>query len=68
MSSLEGEAPMAAVARDRKSQHKTHQRRSEARDGMRIDWDVPIAMGDGLIPRADVFRPIAGGHYPVLLR
>ena len=24
---------------------------------MRIDWDVPIKMDDGLILRADVFRP-----------
>ena len=24
---------------------------------MRIDWDVPIAMDDGLVVRADVFRP-----------
>ena len=54
MSSLEGEARMAASAGDR----KTHQQRSETRDGMRIDWDVPITMDDGLVLRADVFRPI----------
>jgi uncharacterized protein len=41
--------------------------RSETRDGMRIDWDVPITMDDGLVVRADVFRPVAGGQYPVLL-
>jgi predicted acyl esterase len=41
--------------------------RSEIRDGMRIDWDVPITMDDGLILRADVFRPIAEGRYPVIL-
>jgi uncharacterized protein len=41
--------------------------RSETRDGMRIDWDVPITMDDGLQVRADVFRPIADGKYPVLL-
>src|SRR5689334_16852074 len=40
---------------------------SEIRDGMRIDWDVPIAMDDGLTLRADVFRPIAEGRYPVIL-
>ena len=34
---------------------------------MRIDWDVPIAVDDGLILRADVFRPVAEGQYPVLL-
>ena len=41
--------------------------RSEVRDGMRIDWDVPIAMNDGLVLRADVFRPVADGRYPVIL-
>jgi uncharacterized protein len=41
--------------------------RSEVRDGMRIDWDVPIAMDDGLVLRADLFRPLAEGRYPVLL-
>jgi len=42
-------------------------RRSEIRDGMRIDWDQPIAMDDGLVLRADVFRPIPDGKYPVIL-
>ena len=41
--------------------------RSEVADGMRIDWDVPVAMDDGLVLRADVFRPLEGGRYPVLL-
>ena len=41
--------------------------RSEIRDGMRIDWDAPIAMDDELVLRADVFRPIADGKYPVIL-
>jgi predicted acyl esterase len=36
-------------------------------DGMRIDWDVEIVMDDGLVLRADVFRPPANGKYPVLL-
>jgi predicted acyl esterase len=40
---------------------------SEIRDGMRIDWDVPITMDDGLVVRADVFRPVAEGRCPVLL-
>jgi uncharacterized protein len=43
------------------------QQRSEVRDGMRIDWDVPIEMDDGLVLRADVFRPVKDGHYPVIL-
>ena len=41
--------------------------RSEVRDGMRIDWDVPIAMDDGVVLRCDVFRPTAEGRYPALL-
>jgi uncharacterized protein len=41
--------------------------RSEIRDGMRIEWDVPIAMDDGLVLRADVFRPTPDGRYPVIL-
>jgi uncharacterized protein len=41
--------------------------RSEVRDGMRIDWNVPIAMDDDLVVRADVFRPVKDGQYPVLL-
>jgi uncharacterized protein len=40
---------------------------SEVRNGMQIDWDVPIPMDDGLILRADVFRPVVFGRYPVLL-
>ena len=40
---------------------------SETRDGMRIDWDVPITADDGVVLRADVFRPIAEGRYPVIL-
>lgn len=41
--------------------------RSEIRDGMRVDWDVAIPMDDGLVLRADVFRPLADGRCPVLL-
>jgi uncharacterized protein len=41
--------------------------KSEVRDGMRIEWDVPITMDDGLVLRADVFRPVAEGKYPALV-
>ena len=41
--------------------------KSEVRDGMRIDWDVPITMDDGLVLRADVFRPVAEGRYPAVV-
>ena len=41
--------------------------RSEIRDNMRIEWDVPITMDDGLILRADIFRPVADGKYPAIM-
>ncbi len=41
--------------------------RSEVRDGMRIEWDVPIRMDDGLVLRADVFRPTGDAPVPALL-
>ena len=62
MSSLEGEARMAP-----KAPGSTHQQRSETRDGIRIDWDVPIKVDDGLVLRGDVFRPTKDGRYPVIL-
>ena len=40
---------------------------SETKDGMRIDWDVPIEMDDDLVLRGDVFRPEGDGRYPVIL-
>jgi len=41
--------------------------KSEIRDGMQIDWDVPITMDDGIVLRADVFRPIGDGKYPAIM-
>jgi hypothetical protein len=41
--------------------------KTEIRDGMAIDWDVPIEMPDGIVLRCDVYRPIKDGNYPVLL-
>ncbi len=43
------------------------QEKSEVRDGMRIDWDVPIEMDDGLVLRADVYRPTEEGQHPVIM-
>ena len=45
----------------------TESTHSEVRDGMRIEWDVPIAMDDGLVLRADVFRPTVDRLYPIIL-
>ena len=39
----------------------------EQRQEMHIDWDVPIEMDDGLVLRADVFRPNNAGRYPVIM-
>jgi predicted acyl esterase len=36
-------------------------------DGMVVEWDVGIRMDDGLVLRADVFRPEGSGRYPVIL-
>ena len=40
---------------------------SEVRDGMQIDWDLPIEMDDGVVLRADLYRPPGGGQFPVIL-
>jgi predicted acyl esterase len=34
---------------------------------MRIDWDVPITMDDGVVLRSDIFRPLVEGRYSVIL-
>jgi predicted acyl esterase len=36
--------------------------RHSVQEGMRIDWDVAITMDDGLVLRADVFRPLKEGR------
>lgn len=40
---------------------------TQIQDGMLIDWDVPLEMDDGIVLRADVFRPQQPGKYPVLI-
>lgn len=40
---------------------------SQPREGMHIDWDVPIEMEDGLVLRADVYRPATNGNYPAIM-
>jgi len=45
----------------------SHREVSEVRDGMQIDWDVPIRMEDGVVLRADVFRPVKRGKCPVIM-
>jgi predicted acyl esterase len=41
--------------------------KTEVREGMRVDWDVPIEMDDGIVLRANVYRPDDGGQYPVVM-
>ena len=41
--------------------------RTEVRDGMRITWQQRIPMRDGVVLRADVFRPVQDGKYPAIL-
>ena len=36
-------------------------------DGMRIDRDLAIPMDDGIVLRADVYRPIAEGRYATII-
>ncbi len=35
--------------------------------GVSVDWDVPIAVRDGTVLRANVFRPAGGGRWPVIM-
>ena len=39
----------------------------ETENCMKIEWDRTIPMDDGLLLRADIFRPIAEGGYPAIL-
>lgn len=41
--------------------------RMEIMLGMRVIWDVPIPMDDGIVLRADIFLPMAEGHYPAIV-
>ena len=62
MRSQQGDEPQAVRRGSR-----TSPSRSEVRDGMRIDWNVPIAMDDSVALSCDVFRPVKAGRYPVIL-
>jgi predicted acyl esterase len=43
------------------------QHRTESRDGMIIEWDAPIEMDDGLVLRANIYRPDSDGQFPVIM-
>src|SRR5690242_1215183 len=40
---------------------------TKVRDDILIDWDVAVPMDDGVVLRADIFRPVGGGTHPVIL-
>jgi hypothetical protein len=35
--------------------------------GMRVIWDAPVEMDDGLVLRADIFLPEKDGSYPAII-
>ncbi|WP_417211555.1 CocE/NonD family hydrolase [Antarctobacter sp.] len=41
--------------------------KTETRNGLVVDWNVVIPARDGLELRADVYRPVEEGVYPVIL-
>ncbi|MBT3350165.1 MAG: CocE/NonD family hydrolase [Nitrospinaceae bacterium] len=41
--------------------------KSEVKDGMRIDWNVPLKMEDGVVLRCDIYRPDDDGKHPTIL-
>lgn len=43
------------------------QHRVESRNSMIIEWDVPIEMDDGLVLRANIYRPTGEGPFPVIM-
>lgn len=63
------EKALKVYAKDAKRKNKYLDKQSWTNiwDGMRIDWDVPIKMDDGVVLRCDVYRPIEDGEYPVIM-
>ena len=51
----------------KKTPYQDTQSWTDEHDGMKIDWDVPIEMDDGIVLRCDVFRPIKNGKYGVIM-
>ena len=39
----------------------------DIRDGMVVEWDVGIPMDDGVVLRADIFRPLGDDRVPVIM-
>ncbi|HET6298469.1 MAG TPA: CocE/NonD family hydrolase [Kribbella sp.] len=49
------------------SGHPAPNRRSVVENGLRIDYDVPVPMRDGVEILIDIFRPDTGGRVPVIV-
>ena len=43
------------------------QHRIEKREGMVIEWDAPIEMDDGLVLRANIYRPDSDDIFPIIM-
>ena len=70
MATIEGATPAGAAAPAASGVQGGVQggvRGGVIRDGMHCTFDVPIAMDDGVVLRADVYRPPGDGPWPVLL-
>ena len=39
---------------------------SDTREGMCIEWDVPITMDDGVVLRSNVYRPVKAGKLSLI--
>src|SRR5205814_6715241 len=66
---VRGQALERARASRARAESRAHHRPVHAAarlQVMKIDWDVPIKMDDGLVLRADVFRPDDGKHPAIL--
>src|SRR5579871_4257853 len=64
---MRGTSPRMTSRRTKSEAEMDYREKSDIRDGMRIDWDMPIEMDDGLRLRCDIYRPIADGKYPVIM-
>ena len=70
MATIEGATPAGAAAPAASGVQGGVQggvRGGVIRDGMHCTFDVPIPMDDGVVLRADVYRPPGDGPWPVLL-
>lgn len=51
---------------DKTAMHDSFEK-TEQRDGLLITWQIPILMDDGVVLRADLFRPVSAAPGPVIM-